>query len=612
MFENKKPTKTQTDLDLDGLDDILNPKGNDFPIAGFDDDDEADKADKSGDGFADLPRSSSANTRDKVSKISPSDQMRDYMNRINPNVGADEPELPNDEVVVRTAQDVPAVINTAMRATGFQTPEWHSIKDLPGYSERNIRGMGRQMFGMFTSTPLENILTMANVNGQGPNTDAEMRAVASWLKNNADDLGEVSVSHGMAIPGYEPDVREFSINGVRFHVVRDPMGQYIYAYPDKDARIPAGNKPQQKRLKEMIEIYKPTLLESIRWDEELEEAFIEESSLSKLLGKMKGGQNLVRWLHRRHRLSNDADFEPAPFNKEVLWKQFKSNPDDFVIVSAENGVAGIKPDEKFIKNRTAEFAKKGKQYNPANDATVPYQIVAFTDDGEQIDPELLRPADDKDAYRDPRDPTVTNARMGKHTGRDMQNPNNVFNLLADQIGRLRTVWISGFSGYRGDPDSVRDARGSIERDKMAKRAEYKKGAPEMSENEALQAILKRVRPVLKTLGNQALSQINRTAKRYVDGGNFEAGQRVMASGKKLKDVLVSLDTDRDISLDTAYGSPTRTLAQAIIGATQAASGSKKGTEEFKQWLNDAARGSTPALRPILDGLRDTLVNIQDV
>ena len=67
----------------------------------------------------------------------------------------------------------------------------------------------------------------------------------------------------------------------------------------------------------MIEIYKPTLLESIRWDEELEEAFIEESSLSKLLGKMKGGQNLVRWLHRRHRLSNDADFEPAPFNKEL-------------------------------------------------------------------------------------------------------------------------------------------------------------------------------------------------------------------------------------------------------------------------------------------------------
>lgn len=603
MFEATKPTKTKQDLDFDDLDDILSPKP-DFPVAGLDDEDPDVPA--KGPGFDDLPTSSAADTKRKAGAVTPTDMMRDYMSRIDPNAGEgepDRPETPTNAVTLRTARDVPAVISNAMRASGVESPEWHMISNLPGMNDRNIRGMGRNVFSAFTSTPQEEIKTIANVNGQGPNTQAEVNAVASWLKNNAERLPEVKVDFGGAIPGYKPDVQEFKINGVRFHVVRDPMGQYIYAYPDKDART----NTNQPRLREMINIHKPTLFESLKWDEELDEAFIEESSLSKLLGKKAGGQNLVRWLHRRHKLSNDADFEPAPFNKEILWKQFKSNPDDFVIVSAQGGVAGIKPSEKFIKDRTAEFAKKGKQYNPANDATVPYQVIAFTDDGQQIDPELLRPQNDKDDYRDARDPTVSKARMGKHTGREMQNPDNVFNLLADQIGRLQTVWKSGFSGYRGDPDSVKPAVGSVERDKMAKRSAAK--APtELPPDEAMTKILTRVRPVLKKLGDQAYSQILRSAKRYAEGGNFEAGQKIMASGQKLKDFLVSLDTPGDLSLSGA-GPAGANFKRAIVSSIEKASGAAKNTDEFNQWMNDAAQGNSVALKPVLDGLRDVLVNI---
>lgn len=603
MFEATKPTKTKQDLDFDDLDDILNPSSPDFPVAGFDDEPEDDKSSK-GPGFDDLPTSSSADTKRKVGSITPSDQMRDYMNRINRDAVdiEDEPETPPNELVVRTANDVPKVISSAMRAAGLQSPEWHRIRDLPGMNDRVIRSIGKNVFGAFTSTPQDQIKTIANVNGQGPNTNAELNAVANWLVDNAKRLPKVDADFGDAIPGYKPEIQEFSTDGVRFHLVRDPMGQYIYAYPEQDAKTNTNNP----RLKEMFEIHKPTLFESMQWDEELDEAFIEESSLSKLLGKEKGGQNLVRWLHRRHKLSNDADFEPAPFNKEVLWKQFKSNPDDFVIVSAENGVAGIKPSEKFIKDRTAEFAKKGKTYNPANDATIPYQVVAFTDDGQQIDPELLRPSDDKEQI-DPRDPTVTNARMGKHTGREMQNPNNVFNLLADQIGRLKTVWISGFSGYRGDPDSVKPAVGSIERDKMAKRAAMK--APnDLPPDEAMGQILKKVRPVLKKLGDQALSQIMRSSKRYTDGGNFEAGEKAMKAGQKLKQFMITLDTNRDLSL--AGGNETANLfRRAIVRSIEKASGSPANTDEFNEWMNNAAKGNSVALKPVLDGLREVLVNI---
>lgn len=609
-----KPAATKSKHHLDDLDDILSP-AQDNPVVGMDEPD--DEGPESGE--MSLPRSSAANTRSKTAGITPSDTMRDYMNRINMDVaGGDEPELPmntGNELAVTTA-NVPMVIDNAIQSAGIQNPEWHTIDNLPGYMQRAIRGMGRQLFSMFTSTPLENIQTIANVNGQGPNTDAEMRAVAGWLKNSAEDLGKVDVSHGMAIPGYEPDVREYRANGVRFQVVRDPMGQYIYAYPDKDARTPAGQGEQGQlaggrgnmpRLRESTINFdlKATLFEKMKWDDELDEAFIQESSLSKLIGKQKGGQMLVRWLHRRHRLSNDADLQPAPFSERLLWKEFKNHPDNFVIVTAQNGVAGIKPDKKFIDQRTKEFAKKGKTYNPGGDSTLPYQVVAFTDDGEQVDPELLRaPPEDGEDYRDPRDPTVMRARMGKHSGKDMQNPYNVFNLLADQIGTLRQVYISGFENEKGG-----EQKGSVERGKIAKRVDLKKGTNNLTSEEAVQKIFLRIKPVLKTLANQAILQINKRAQRYIEGGNFEGAQKVAATGQKLKQLLVSLDTNNAVNVDTSYTSNTGELSSAITKAIAQASSSTVGSEEYDDFATKAAAGSMMELRPVLDAVRDQLVGL---
>jgi hypothetical protein len=621
--DRPKPKPTKTKHHLDDIDDILNPRGADLPseIPG----------EEPSDGFNDqgrpmnLPRASRADIQSRLGRMTPTDQMRDYMNRINPEAGGDEPELEptqNNELTVRNASDVPAVISNALQATGTQNPSWHTISDLPGYMQRNVRGMGRQVFGMFTSTPLENIQTLANVNGQGPNTDAEMRAVASWLMNNAEDLGEVDVSHGMAIPGYQPDVKEYRMNGVRFHVVRDPMGQYIYAYPDADARLGGapgvggrgGQLPGQggggmPRLRESE--FKPTLLEQIRWDEEIAEAFrLAESTLSRLIGKKKGGQQLVQRLHRKHKLGNEADLEPVKFNKTLMWKQFKSNPDNFVIVSGEGGVAGIKPSQAHIDHMTKKFARAGKTYNPAGDSTLPYQIIAYTDDGQQVDPELLRPQTEPGEEPPERDvdPTVQKARMGKNIGQDILNPNNTFRLLNDQIGPIHTVWVSGFGGYRGDPESVKPAVGSVERDKMATRAGYKKGE-EIAPDAAVQKIFTKVRPVLKTLAAQATSQISRRAQRYIEGGNYEAAQKIAASGQKLKQLLVQLDTNNAVNINTQYGSTTMQLSQAIQKAIAQASGAAAGSEEYNQYATQSAQGNAAQLRPILDALRDNLVGL---
>lgn len=339
-----------------------------------------------------------------------------------------------------------------------------------------------------------------------------------------------------------------------------------------------------------IVMCRPTLMEQLKWDDELVEAFIEESSLSKLIGQEKGGQKLVNWLHKKHKLSNTADLKPAPFNQRLLWKEYKRNPDNFVIVAGSDGVAGIKPYEKYIKDRIAAFAKKGKVYDPGGDSTLPYQIVAFTDDGQQIDPALLKPqtSGEEEKYSDP---TVMKARMGLHHGKDTQNSDNVFNLLADQIGRLQTVFITG-----GEESGKFSGQG-IEREKIKNRNDMKSGST-MSEHDALQKILSRVTPVINTIANQTLSHINKTAQKYITNDDFESAEKISTNGQKLKSFISKLDSNNG---ESAEG-----LLNIIKRATIAASGTDGKSDEYLQWLNDAAKGNSVALKPVIDSLRNAL------
>jgi hypothetical protein len=633
-----KPTDTKTKTTnphgMDDWDDILNPKQGNLPAnvepEGFDDDGEGGNAPA-----ATLPTASRASTQAAMANRNDSVGMRDMMNRINPLAGEGEPDIPQqpqNELTIRTARDVPAVISQAMQAAGTQSPEWHTINNLPGYNQRNVRGMGRNIFSMFTSTPLENIKTIANVDGQGPNSDAEINAVAAFLRDNAEDLGSVDVSHGMAIPGYRPDVKEYRANGIRFQIVRDPMGRYIYAYPDADARIqgpdqgqgqlpggrPMPGNPPRLRESKRDALMALTLFEELKLDEEIKEAFarlaltesmeITESSLSKLLGKKKGGQKLVSWLHKKHKLSNEADLEPVAFNKELLWSEFKSHPDDFVIVSGDGGSAGIKPSQKHIEAMKAQKAKKGESYNPGRDSTLPYQVIAFTDDGQQVDPALLRPTAEPGKEPDERDPdpTIQKARMGKSIGKDLQNQNNTFSLLNDQIGPIRTVWISGFAGYRGDPDSIRPATGSVERDKMKKRDELgagpnrQKAATVMNKDEAIANIFKRLRPVLQPIVAKAYSKVSLALQDAVKEDHQGDIERLAAVRKAINEFKQAIDTSGDIPMTGA-------VATLMNKAFAAALKTPSYSPEYASGLSDLAKGNSVGLAPVVQSLRKSLI-----
>jgi len=639
-----KPTKVKQKpaFDPNDMDDILSPR-QDQPLTNYEPDDGEFNDTLPDPDMPAMPTASADATRRATSGIASSDEMRGWLNRINPLAGGDEPELeptlPTTELVVRTARDVPAVISSAMRVAGVQTPDWHTINNLPGFQSRNIRGMGRQIFGMFTSTPLQDIKTVANVNGQGPNTDAEMRAVAGFLRDNAEDMGDVELDHGEAIPGYRPDVKEYRINGVRFHVVRDPMGQYIYAYPDADSRTntgqgrignqqnPGDNMGQGilgnhnlPRLRESTSS-KMSLFEELALDEEIKEAFaqlaldenelVDESTLSRLIGKQAGGQALVKWLHRKHKLSNEAELEPVKFNMELLWTQFKKNPDDFVIVSGTNGVAGIKPSEKHIKDMTKFKASKGQSYNPSGDSTMPYQIVAFTDNGEQVDPALLRAAPDADAdepaVRDP-DPTVQRMRMGKTIGSDLLNPNNTMRLLQDQIGTFKTVWIAGWAGYRGpkNADSVRPSVGAVERDKIKARDELGVGPGRQQAQkpipytEAASKIFNRIRPILQPIVAKAYSKVSLALQDAVTADHQADQERLMAVRKVINEIKVAMNSSQEIRLSG-------TLSTIMTKALEKATDSEVNTPKFVNGVSDLAKGNSAALFPVVEALRKALI-----
>ena len=635
------PKKTKTKFrpqDIDFGDDIFGGKS-DQPLANYDNPDDGEFNDTMDRPNPAMPTASASDTRRATSGIRPDAEMMGWLGRINRAAGGTEPELPRPQdqenaIVPRNASDVPAIISSAMQATGMQSPKWHTINNLPGYRQPNVRGMGRSIFSMFTSTPLEQIKTIANVQGQGPNTEAEMSAVGNWLMQNAEDMGDVQLDHGEAIPGYRPKVKEYSINGVRFHVVRDSMGQYIYAYPDADSTTnqgagQLGNQQDQEEEPRMLGRNIPRLREStgyslfeeLAWDDKIRssiksllESELEEgprprrmtgkpgdpdrqhlpgikarpdrgSSVSRVIGKMQGGKKLIDILHKTHKLSNEAELEPVSVSRgkdaaELAWAQFNNNADDFIVVSGRGGVAAIKPEPESLAAFKANAAKKGKEPNYSKHAgAIRYEVIAYKDDGERVPSALLR----QPKYRDDT-ATEIKARMGLVHGEDKQNPDNIFNLLNAQIGPITTVWIAGWAGKRGGEETseLPASPGAVERGKIATRSELSKGtsAPRVDRRTAVTGVFNRMKPVLKHVIDKAAGRVSSALNRANQGKNRAEAKRLMDVEEKIEGFQMALNTSKEIPL-------TPDLEQMFTSALVRASGAPNAySDEFLDYLND--------------------------
>jgi hypothetical protein len=243
----KTKTKTKdSDVDWAGLDDLLKPKA-DQPLAKKEPEDskEEPKADSDQDR---RKKASQSDTQRAASGIAPTDRMRDLLNRMNdidadPNdPGYPDPEPPEDlpSTRVNTA-NLPAIAGARLQAAGVQEPDFHKVANLPGNMSRAIRTLGRALFRSLTRTPTDDVWMVGNLNGQGPNSRAEVNAVAGWVRDNGERVTDGEIDFDTTIPGYQADIQQWSAAGIRWLLVRDEFGDYVYSWPESDSVTPGPN-----------------------------------------------------------------------------------------------------------------------------------------------------------------------------------------------------------------------------------------------------------------------------------------------------------------------------------------------------------------------------------
>jgi len=206
-----------------------------------------------------IKKASQADTLKATGKIAPTDDMRDMLSRmrdidIDPDLaGYPEPEPPETlpSVEVNT-KNLPAVAGQALQAAGVQNPDFHQVANLPGNMADQIRQLGKSLFGALTMTPTKRIHVVANLGGQGPNTNQEVQAVAGFLKEHGEDLGPGDIDFDNVMPGYSAQTHMFNAAGIRWMLVKDFAGAYIYCWPEEDsvdASPKLSNNTDKKQLR---------------------------------------------------------------------------------------------------------------------------------------------------------------------------------------------------------------------------------------------------------------------------------------------------------------------------------------------------------------------------
>ncbi len=242
LFEIDKPIDTQTDIDWDNVFDDQTSKGNlstNTPHTDIE-----NKAN------VEVPKFNVGNknaTRSATANIHPTDAMRDMMSRINiPDDMFADAEMddthegePHHHLLPGniTPDNLPAIISREIAMTDPHAinPTWHKVANLPGNMSKAILTLGKALFKAFTRTPTEDIVMIGNVGGQGPNSTREVKGVAAWVRKHGRKVDTSTIDFERTIPGYTAEVQDFVVSGVRFKLVIDSYGVYIYSWPESDS-----------------------------------------------------------------------------------------------------------------------------------------------------------------------------------------------------------------------------------------------------------------------------------------------------------------------------------------------------------------------------------------
>lgn len=163
-----------------------------------------------------------------------------------------------DDVKPTTPENLPAIISKAIVSAGGEIiPEWHMVKNLPGYMSSAIRALGRQVFMPFTNTPIEKIQVVSTLS----NSETEVKALMAWIKQNGIKNDDAQLYFTEILPQYAPHVQIWNVRGYTFMLVKDHAGFYVYGF-NGDKIGHTNHKQIEKPLDEM----------EVLIDKELEEA----------------------------------------------------------------------------------------------------------------------------------------------------------------------------------------------------------------------------------------------------------------------------------------------------------------------------------------------------
>jgi hypothetical protein len=471
-----------------------------------------------------------------------------------------------------------------------------------------------------------------------PHTTQEVKKVIDYIIENGEFLGIPNVE-SPPLPGYKTSVRQYTLHGIRFQVVMDSLddqviGIYVYAWPEKDSLDTSykddgddnetrtiDNQPPPRRIREndmKKNLMKDTTMKKYNLNEYSEQAFLKRlvfefalalarydrellseakskyqtrrgevgtnASLTRQIGKAPGGRKLIRLLHKNHRLSDVAVYEEHDMNERVLWQLFKNHPDNFQIVVGKTGVAGIKPFEDDIKRGEANAKSKGRDYDPAYDNKLRYQIVAFKGQ-DQVDPELLRIPVEPGEEPEERDidPTVMKARGGIPGRPDPRNT-NIFDSLREQIGELTKIIIT---------------RGAVEREKISQREKIKKGENFNPNTDYIAELTKKIKPIAVKLLTNLNSEIYQDVIRISD---TKLKIKLLQAQDRVNDTLDKIKQD-DLR------GPSIEFSSIIKSAISKITHQPYNLDKWNRWAYDLLSnqvGRTAMIGELLETIRTTL------
>lgn len=565
----------------------------------------------------------------------------------------DEPRPQEPNIVPAVTRHEVARMSQDIQAAGQVYPKWHNIKHLPGFLNRQIRGMGGDLFRMFTTTPHHDILTISTK----ANSEREIKAVLGWLKQNGEELPEVDIDfsgYNMIDPmgrPYKPEVREYRTQNTRFHIVHDNEGWYIYAYPEGTA-VEHKNKQEIeysrknndededdgldlygapiKKLKEETHMKFSSLSEELRHltskldklqesevdldleiniilDEATDIALNEASTLQGLIGKYPGGMELVRALHKRHELAAGKKTLKAG-RKGAEYQQLSRpgsqniDPQYEPIVGAKNVSQLIKASrDNFmilvgdsgcaaVKVDSKDYLAREKAYKAKHGAGAEYS--SSTDN--QLQWRVLW------STGGGVDEEVAKYRMGRtdRTGgqEGTTGTPNLLNVLGDRIG---------FVGY---PKMIFRATGAVERDLRATRASYKDSGETAKVTD--EQVAMKIKPIIQKMVQNAIGQIMAKASRLSQAGNFSKATEFAQSGEKLQALMTAMDTSNPdytyTGRDRWNRGPMGTYFAAVEKAIDTMTQGKDATEA-NQIRAAIVQGNVESLGQFLNHVRDNLL-----